>query len=259
MTKKRVFRYILIFLLSGAAFFLLTLPFHKILAVFTATEVRPSAVLYPFLGISFGWPAALGIMTSNLICDAMNGYSAAILIEGLIPQLLYTMVPYYLWKKLMKDEDHKHRLDCVGRVLKYVLVCVVFSVLSAVGVGILMYINFHIDPVQPALFVLLNNFDMSVLLGCPLMVLSNQIISRCSGTDRKLTRNEIIILITALVQVLIMTCIVVAIYSSGKTLGTYDIWNTIYIIATIFINISMLISLICMVILGKNARNNHNA
>ena len=257
MMKKKLLRFILLFLLSGASFFLLTLPFHRILAVFTATEVRPSAVLYPFLGISFGWPAALGIMTSNLICDAMNGYSAAILIEGLIPQLLYTMVPYYLWRKLMKDEDHKHRLDCVGRVLKYVLVCIVFSVLSAVGVGTLMYINFHIDPVQPALFVLLNNFDMSVLLGCPLMVLSNQIISRCSGTDRKLTRNEIIILITALVQTLFMAGIVVVIYTSGKTLGTYDIWNTIYIILTVFINISMLISLICMVIFG-NKKGNDN-
>ena len=245
---KKTIRFILIFILSGVAFFLLTLPFHKILAVFTASEVRPSAVLYPFLGISFGWPAALGIMVANLISDAMNGYPVALLIEGIIPQLLYTMVPYYMWKKLMNGEEHKHRLDCVGRVLKYVLVCFVFSVLSAIGVGIIIYVNFNVNPLQSAPFVLLNNFDMSVILGCPLMVLSNQIISRRAGSDRTLTRNEIIILRTALVQVLIMAAVVIVIYTSGTTVGTYDVWNTVYIVGLILINISMLISLICMVI-----------
>lgn len=251
MTNKKTNRFILIFILSGVVFFLLTLPFHKILAVFTASEVRPSAVLYPFLGISFGWPAALGIMAANFICDAMNGYSTAILLEGLIPQLLYTIVPYYLWRQLMNGENHKHRLDRVGRVLKYALVCLVFSLLSALIVGLLMYINFHINPVQPAIFVLLNNFDMSIILGCPLMVLSNQIISRRAGSDRRLTRNEIIILITALVQVLIMVTAAIIIYTSRKTVGTYDVWNTIYIIGVIFINISMLISLVCMVLFGS--------
>ena len=251
MKDKKAFRFILIFILSGAAFFLLTLPFHKMLAVFTLSEVRPSAVLYPFLGISFGWPAALGIMTANLICDAMNGYSAAVLIEGLIPQLIYTMVPYYMWKRLMRGEDHKHRLDSVERVLKYVLVCLVFSVLSALGVSIIIYVNFHVNPLQSAPFVLLNNFDMSVMLGCPLMVLSNQIISRRAGSDRSLTKNEIIILITALVQVLIMVNVVIVVYTMGKKVGTYDVWNTIYIIGTVLINISMLISLVCMALFGN--------
>ena len=114
-----------------------------------------------------------------------------------------------------------------------------------------MYINFHIDPVQPALFVLLNNFDMSIILGCPLMVLSNQIISRRAGSDRTLTRNEIIILRTALLQVLIMAAVVVVIYTSGTTVGTYDVWNTVYIIGLILINISMLISLACMAVFGS--------
>lgn len=251
MKTKKAVRFILIYFLSGIAFFLLTMPFHKILSVFTVTEVRPSAVLYSFLGISFGWPSALGIMTANFISDAVNGYSAAILFEGLVPQLLYTIVPYYLWRRLMRGEDHKHRLDCVGRVLKYVLVCLVFSVLSALGVGILMYINFHFDPTQAALFVLLNNFDMSVILGCPLMVASNQIISRRAGTARVLTRNECIILITAAVQVLLTVFTAVTVYAGGRTIGTYDIWNTIYVIVLLLINATMLLSLACMALFGK--------
>lgn len=249
--KNKTLRFILIYFLSGIAFFLLTMPFHKILSVFTVTEVRPSAVLYPFLGISFGWPAALGIMTANFISDAVNGYSAAILFEGLIPQLLYVIVPYYLWNRIMKGEDHKHRLDCIGRVLKHVFICLVFSVLSALGVGVLMAINFHINPVQASLFVLLNNFDMAVILGCPLMVISNQIISRRAGTERILTRNELIIVITAIVQILGMVAVTLTVYTGGRTIGTYDIWNTVYMIGLVLINATMLISLICMALFGK--------
>ena len=252
MKNKQTKRFILIFLLSSIVFFLLTLPFHKIFSVFTVSEVRPSAVLYPFLGISFGLPSALGIMTANFVCDALNGYSPAILLEGLIPQLLYTMVPYYLWKRLMKGEDHKHRLDCTLRVLKYTLVCLAFSLLSALGVGLIMAINFHIDPTQPSLFVLLNNFVMSVVLGCPLMVISNQIISRRAGTDRTLTRNEIIILITAAVQIVLIILTAVTVYAGDKTIGTYDIWNTIYIIGSVLIGITMPISLGCMALFERN-------
>ena len=254
MKKKKALRFILIYLLSGIVFFLLTLPFHKLLSVFTVSEVRPSAVLYPFLGISFGLPSALGIMTANFICDAMNGYSLAILFEGLIPQFLYTMVPYYLWKLLMKGEEHKHRLDCAARVLKYAFICLAFSLLSALGVGVLMYINFHFDPTQASLFVLLNNFHMSVVLGCPLMVISNQIISRNAGTDRTLTRNEIIIIITAAVQFVLLACVVITAYVGKKTVGTYDIWNSVYIVGIVLISITMPISLVCMALFGKSKK-----
>ena len=252
---KKLSRFVLIYLLSGIAFFLLTMPFHKLLSVFTATEVRPSAVLYPFLGISFGWPAALGIMTANFISDAVNGYSAALLFEGLIPQLLYAIVPYYMWKRLMKGEEHRHRLDCIGRVLKYVWVCAVFSLLSALGVGVILYINFRIDPLQSTPFVLLNNFDMAIILGCPLMVASNQIISRRAGNVRILSRNEIIILITAAAQVLLTAGTAIVVYTGGKTIGTYDIWNTVYIVTLLFVNATMLIALVCMALFGDNDRN----
>ena len=251
MKPKKVTRFILIFLLSGIAFFLLTMPFHKLLSLFTVTEVRPSAVLYPFLGISFGWSSALGIMTANLISDAMNGYSTAILLEGLIPQLLYTMVPYWLWKRIMRGEDHLHRLDSVSRVLKYALVCFAFSVLSAIGVGLIIHFNFHTEAFKPALFVLFNNFVISVILGCPFMVISNQIISRNAGTARILSRNEKVILITAAVQILLTAGVAEGVYRGGRTIGTYDIWNTIYLILLPVIAATMLISLGYMLTFGR--------
>lgn len=253
MNKKKVVRFILTYVLSGISFFLLTMPFHKIFAVFTVSEVRPSAVLYPLLGTCFGWSSALGIMTANAISDIMNGYTPALITEGLVLQLLYAIVPYYLWKKLTKGESHRHRLDSISRILKYVAVCFIFSVLSAIGVGTLIYLNYHTNPTQAALFVLLNNFDISVILGCPLMVISNQIISRHSGTKRVITSEERIIIITAIAQIIVMTGVMAIIYSSDKTIGTYSIWNSIYIIELVFINLSMLISLAFMMRFRKKA------
>lgn len=255
MKGKKIASFVLIYFISGIVFLLLTLPFQKILSVFTVTEVRPSAVLYPFLGISFGWPAALGIMTANFICDYLKGFSNAILYEGIIFQLIYTMVPCMLWRHLTQDEPHVHRLDSVGRVLKYVLVCFDFSLLSALGVGLILLMNYHVNPVEVAFFVLGNNFLMSVILGCPLMVAANQILSRRSGTERILSKNEIIILITAAVQLLLMLVTTVTIYKRGQTIATYDIWNTIYVIGSITIAVTMPLSLCCMVYFEKRKSN----
>lgn len=254
MTAKKVLRFILIYVLSGLAFFVLTMPFHKILSVFTVSEVRPSAVLYPFLGICFGWPSALGIMTANFISDFVNGYSSTVLIEGIVPQLLYTMVPYYLWKAIMKGENHPHRLDCAGRVIKFAFICLSFSVISGIGVGLIVYTNFGADFWSSAFFVLLNNFDLSVMLGCPLMIVANQIISRRSGSERIITKNEKIIIITSVVQVLTMVALIVFVYAAKKVIGTYSIWNTVYIYALIVNNVIMLISLVCMMLFGRTDR-----
>lgn len=251
MKDKRIARFILIYILSGIAFFVFTMPFHKLLSVFTVSEVRPSAALYPLLGISFGWPSAFGIMTANFISDAVNGYPAAVLLEGIIPQLLYSVVPYYLWKGLMRGEEHVHRLDSIDRVLKFILICFVFSVISGLGVGTIVYVNFGADFWSSFFFVFLNNFELSVILGCPLMVISNQIISRRSGTERILSRNEIIIIITAVIEVLTVTAVGLIVYSSKNTIKTYDIWNTIYLYSLVTNNLIMLLSLACMALFRK--------
>ena len=249
----------MILILSGAAFFALTLPFHRMLAVFTVSEVRPSAVLYPFLGISFGLPAALGIMIANFISDAVNGYSAAVLLEGVIPQFLYTYVPYLLWRRLTRGEDHIHRLDSLEKVMKFVFVCLVAAVMSAIGVGLIVYFNFGADGWRAGFFVFLNNFDISVILGCPLMIISNQILSRRSGTERTITPNEWVILAAAAAEIISLAIMIPTMYAKGITIWTYDSWNTIYLSAIMLINCILFLSLLAMLVLRqlseKNLRN----
>ena len=246
--KKKILRFIAIYILSGLAFFALTMPFHKILAVFTVSEVRPSAVLYPFLGISFGLPASLGILTANFISDAVNGYSWAVLLEGIVPQFLYSMVPYFMWKYFTKGESHIHRLDSVKRVMEFSLVCFVSALLGGIGVGTIVQVNFGADGLLAGFFVFLNNFDISIILGCPLMIVSNQILSRRSGTDRTVTPNERIIILAAVVEVIIMAIMIPTAYLTNATLATYDIWNSIYYYGLIIINAILMLTLIVMTV-----------
>ncbi|MCQ2548383.1 MAG: QueT transporter family protein [Clostridia bacterium] len=249
--KEKTIRFIVIFLLSGVAFFLFTMPFREILSVFTVSEVRPAAVLNPLLGISFGYPAALGITVANFIADAYSGYPVAVLIEGIIPQFLYCIVPYYMWRALTKGEEHKHRLNNVERVVKFALVILVYAVISAIGVGAIVQANFGADFLNCAVFVFFNNFDVGILLGCPLMIAFNQAISRQRNHDRKLSVNEIIILVAAAVEAIAITILIIAVYSNGTTLGTYDIWNTIYYYLLALVNAILAITLVVMYVFEK--------
>ena len=251
-------RFILILVLSCVAFFALTLPFHRLLALFTVSEVRPSAVLYPFLGISFGVPSALGIMIANFISDAVNGYPIAVLLESMIPQFLYSYVPYLLWRRFTRGEDHIHRLDSLEKVLKFAVVCLVMAVMSGIGVGLIVHFNFGVDGLRAGFFVFLNNFDISVILGCPLMIISNQIFSRRSGTERTVTFNERVIIGAAVAEIVSLSFLVPVMHRKGVTLWTYDTWNSIYIAAVVVINCILLASLIVMLVNRRSEREENN-
>lgn len=252
--NKKIFKFIKEFFMSMILFFVLTILSHRFLSVFTASEVRFSAVLYPFLGINYGLPAALGIMVANFLSDALNGYTPSILIQGLLPQLLYTMLPRIIWRYFVRNDEHKHRLDSVKRVLQFAFVCFVSAFLAACFVGYFCATNYGLDFMQVAKFVFLNNFEISLILGCPLMIVANQVVSRRLGIDRVITTNEKIIIVAAIVEVITLFSLVYIMYSRGTTLGTYDIWNSIYfclISVVAFLLIATLIVMIIFEYVGK--------
>lgn len=244
-------RNIRIFVLSGIAFFALTLPFHQLLSVFTFSEIRPSAALYPFLGISFGMPAVLGIMVANCISDYFSGYTWGGIWLGAVFQFLYAYIPYLLWKYFTKGEKHTHRMDSITRVASYAAVCLAMATLSAIGVTIWLYVIAHAFMGKLSIFVFLNNFDMAIVLGYPMMIIANQIISRRKGFDRTLTNNEEIIIGAALAEIVLTAVVVVFSYTNNITLGTYDIWNSIYFYLLILINVILVISFNIMLVKEK--------
>lgn len=241
-------RFIKVFLLSAILFFVLTVPFHQMFAVFTVSEVRLSAVLYPFLGINYGLPAALGIMVANAISDAVNGYSISIILEALIPQFLYAMLPRVIWRCFVRNDEHKHRLDSVKRVLQFAIVCFISAFLAATFVGLSCKIHYGLDFMQVAKFVFLNNFEVSIILGCPLMIVANQIVSRGKGIERIVSINEKIIIGSAIAEAIILFIVIFTMYTTGKTIGTYDIWNSIYFCIISVVASMFVLTLIVMII-----------
>ena len=251
---NKFYKNLKIFLLSGIVFLAATMPFRNILSVFTVSEVRPAAVLNPFLGISFGLPAALGIAAANLLADGLSGYPVAVLIEGLIPQFLYSYVPYLMWRAFTKNEEHIHRLDSVSRVRKYTAVVLTYAVLSGLCVGAIVQTNFGADFLNCAFFVFLNNFTMSMVLGCPLMILSNQIMARRSGNDRRLFPSEKLILADGIAELLIIGIVIAAVYARYPDLGVNELWNMIYIDATVIIIASMAVTLFLMILFERRKK-----
>ena len=69
--------------------------------------------------------------------------------------------------------------------------------------------------------------------------------------DRVLTVNEKIILVSAVIQLIALSILIVTLYSSSITVSTYDIWNTIYLFSVALINGIMLLTLFAMIIAGN--------
>ena len=226
--KKKIIRFIVIFLLSGIAFFLTTMPFRQLFSVFTATEVRPAAVLNPFLGISFGLPAALGIAVANAISDYVSGYPFSVWFWGFFLQFAYSFVPYLLWRFFSRGLEHKHRLDSAKRVAQFVAVCLVYALLSGLGVGTIIHLNYGADLFQVGFFAGLNNLTMSIILGCPMMIAANQIISRIRHRDRTLSLDEKIILFTTAVELVILGVIIAFMYQIMPDAAVNDLWNHVF-------------------------------
>ena len=90
------------------------------------------------------------------------------------------------------------------------------------------------------------------MLGCPLMIISNQIISKRSGTERTLSSNEKIILFASLAQIIGLFIMILVMYLTGIKVGTYDIWNSIYICSIVLVNLIMIIALFIMIKKEKN-------
>ena len=244
---------------SAIVFFALTVPFRDAFNVFSMTEVNPAAVLYPFLGISYGLPAAIGITIAKCLADLISqdyGWIAAL--EGILPTFFATIVPYWIWKAVTKGEDHIHRLDSVARVLKFALCVFVSAVISGVGFGAVAALTGKVDFFRSAMFVLLNNFDIGIILGCLLMIVSNQIISRNAGSSRVVTPNEKIILGAAAAEI-VGLIILIAVLFTTRTGDAADIWNDVYLYGLVLINSILIVSLDVMVVNQESRKSKANA
>lgn len=252
MKKNKTFRFVLICLLSIILFLALSIPTRKYLNVLYVTEVRPSAVLNPVLGIIFGLPAIIGCTLGNFALDMIWGatsFSNALLF--MIPQFFYGFIPCVLWKKWNKKERKINSIYNISRVLRFIAVTTIgalqLSLIAGIELGI--FTGSKAIAIEFSIFSFINNVLVNSLFGIPLMIIINRIVSK-----DKLEYCERLLLVAGLIEVVASTVIVVAIIALNPDRSVNDakFWDNIYIVLLFVIFILIVASIIVIAIRLQN-------
>ena len=236
------------FLISACAFLVLAMPFKLWLSLADITEMRPNSALTPVLGMIFGMPAALGCAAGNFIADLFSGYELTYSLLSIFMQLLYGMVPYYLWRALNSERNgDQFRLDSISRILKFWLVMLVNSVLTVAFSGVLNHafsvVSFFSEQ---NLFLFLNSFDSGLLFGCPFLVCGHLLRKRVdnarTGEKKKVmdfSLSERMILNTIITGIGICCLVGLAVYITDKTASDgspISLWGRVYLFQSLTLN-----------------------
>lgn len=256
-TLRKIFskKNIVVFLSAFVLFFSITVAFNKSLPAYMVSDVRPSAALNPVLGLAYGWPAAISCALANFFSDLVSGYGIIVALMGFIPQLIYGILPYYIWKLLVKSISMRTRLDSPYKVIAYVLLVAVNAIPIGIAVGLIQQYAAGSGLWETMLFAGLNDFVMCLAFGLPLMVLLDYMYSRfLHKGKRKLSGNEKIIIISSLVQLIIFGVDILVIYLLNRSEETSKIWQAIYLVTIITTNSILLLSIILMIARHSNIK-----
>lgn len=254
MKKNIVLKNALICIAATLVYFVTTYPLRDLFAVFTVTDVRPGAALNPFMSICFGPAASIGCSIATFIADYLSGYPTKVLFQGLPLQFIYGFIPYLVWKKITKGDDHSYRIDCASKYLKFTLIAFLFGALSGIGVAYIVYSNFGANFFETIGFVFMNNFTFTMLLGFPLMICANIVISGIGKEkNRKLSISEHVIIYSSIAEFLGIAIITYATYRiySNVNAGTYDIWNNIFFYSVIYVNLMIVATILVLKFIEK--------
>lgn len=241
----------LVALISGLVYFISTYPLREVLSLFTITDVRPGCVVLLFSSVCFGPAAAFGCAIANGICDYLVGNSLFVVMQALPFQFIYGFVSFKIWKMVTKGDDHSYRIDSINKYLKIALVSFVFALMSSVGVGLLCYMNFSLNPFDIGKFVFLNNFSFSMLFGYPIMIIANIIVSgRGKEKLRRPNISESIIILSSFIEFAGIDVISFFLYRNSLNLmdvtSNYGVWNEIYLNSILFVNCVAVLTIIVL-------------
>jgi len=248
-------RSIIVFLISFVVFFVLTYFSNTVLAAFSVTSLRLSAAMNPILGIAFGWPAALGCTFANFLSDEITGYAQIFCFIGILSQTAYGIIPYYLWKLYNRSSSHKTRLDSPSRTIAFALLMLIDTVFIGLCVGGYQYAATHSNFWSTAWFAFLNDFDLCMIFGLPLMAFIDHLYSRYEHNGRrKLSINEKIILNCAVLE--FIAFIIIAIFSilTNPDISFENQWSGIFTKTSYVINILCILSIVAMYIVSALKR-----
>lgn len=245
----------IIFLLSAVIFVGLTMPFRLRLAVADITDMRPTTALTPVMGLLFGFPAAFGCGIGSLIADCISGYGLSYAVIGAAQQILYGMVPWFLWRKINKEHDgNEFRLDSISRMLKFFLVMFADAILTVLCTGILNHAYNVSDFISiNNVYLFFNSFDSGILFGCPLLIaghfLQRYMENRKNGCKEKIftfSLNERMILNTIITGVGICVLVGASVYLTeklGEENSSVGMWGRMYLFQTLALNFYFALSM----------------
>jgi len=241
-------RSVIVFAITAVIFFGLTYFSNTVLAAFSVTSVRPSAAMNPILGIAFGWPAALGCTVANFVSDLLTGYAPFLCCVGLLSQTAYGILPYYIWKRYSRSASHKIRLDSPAKTVAFALLMVLDTAMIGLCVGGYQFYTTHDSFLSTARFVFLNDFDMCMIFGLPLMALLDHLYSRYEHKGRRrLSVNEKIILCSAAVQGAAFAVIAAVSFVTEADIAFESRWGDIFSKTGTAINLLLGLSVAAMV------------
>ena len=149
----------------------LTIPLRYICALIPGTEVRVSAFLPPLLGFIWGLPGAIGIALGNIICDTTSGMGLHIIIFGGMGNFLCAYLPYKMWYTIGTGKAWAHFGLSARKIMKFLLILLSSAFISSLFLSLTIAYN-HVSPPREFFFlVFVNNFDFSLLLTTPLLIL----------------------------------------------------------------------------------------
>ncbi len=238
-----------LFILNVILFVVLTMPFRIWVDVTKLTDMRPVTAMTPVFGMLFGFPAALGSAIGSLICDFWSGYELSYSCFNAICQVIFAMVPYYLWKRLISERGgDEFRLNRVSKILKFALVLFIDSLIIVICTGFLNHSYNVTDFISmDNLYLLINNFDSGLLFGIPILVLGNLLQRYISKLQNKshekvltFSMNERMILNTIITGIVL--CFVVAgiVYLTNylNTSGVFtNLLGQMFLFETLLLNI----------------------
>ena len=245
----------IIFLLSGLLFLILTVPFQMWFSIANITEMRPDTALTPVLGMICGLPAALGCGAGNLISDLLSGYGISYAMIGTLQQIIYAMVPYFLWRRLNPERDgSEFRLDSISRMLRFCLVMFIDALLIVFCTGILNYAYSVTEffSVQN-LYLFFKSFDAGLLYGFPILIgghFLQKYLNNLHSDEKKkvftVSLNERMIINTIITGIGICFLIGGAVYITDKMSAegsTLSLWGQIYLFEMVAFNFYFALSM----------------
>ncbi len=257
LNKKVIIKGLIVFACSFALFFVLTILSNKVLAAYDVTSVRLSPVLNPILGIAFGWPAIIGCAVANFVSDVISGYKPLVYCLGILTQILYGALPYYIWKLIVRCESHKTRLDSPQKTIYFALLMLFNSLLMGVFVGLFQLYTSGNKFGDTFLFAFLNDFDICVVLGLPLMALIDHVYSRTHQfKKRKISFNERIIVLCGCLELFAFILIATIYLSVNMKINDPQVWKQIFTVSIYVMNGLLISSMIVMYIFSYLRKKN---